>query len=54
MDDYERNKKWIEAGFPLCGWGLEDYDPYAGLTAEEYYEMLSEPDLPDNEEIIIA
>jgi len=43
MNEYEANKKWIEMGLPLCGWGLEDYDPYACFkTAEEYYKFLDE------------
>lgn len=44
MDDFERNQIWITSGCPLCGWGLYDYDPFAGLTEEEYYQLLSEGD----------
>lgn len=47
MTDYEKNQQYIQSGSPLCGWGLEDYDPYEGLTKEErdsFYEELTDKD----------
>lgn len=45
MNKFDKNQLWMSLCLPLCGWGAyigpdgEDYDPYAGLTEEEYYEV---------------